>query len=105
MLKIVFYVPIDHFDVVTESMFVAGAGNSESYDKACWRTLGQGQFVPSGGSDPFLGDEGDMTRVGEYRVEMLCPEGLLPQVITSLIDAHPYEEPAWEFTSVETTME
>lgn len=48
--------------------FSAGAGN----DLCCWQALGQGQFRPLSGSDPFVGKEDELETIAEYKVEMVC---------------------------------
>jgi len=52
---------------------------------------------------PFLGNEGELERVVEYKVELVCEEPLVKEVIRALLDTHPYEEPAysvWPLTEV-----
>ena len=96
MFKVVFFVPHTHVDEVKVAVFDAGAGRLGAYDFASWQTRGIGQFRPLPESDPFLGDHGRVEHVDEWRVEVICPEAALPDVLRSLIEAHPYEEPAYE---------
>ncbi|MEL7043421.1 MAG: YqfO family protein [Pseudomonadota bacterium] len=101
MKKLCFYVPESHLGPVKDAVFAAGAGRIGAYGECCWQTLGQGQFRPLEGSRPFLGDRGELETVDEYRVEMLCADEHSDAVIVALRAAHPYEEPAWDLTSVE----
>lgn len=55
-------------------MFDAGAGGLGDYQECSWQTLGQGQFRPLKGSQPFLGETDKLEKVVEYKVEMLCQE-------------------------------
>ena len=74
--------------------FKAGAGRVGNYGKCAWQTLGEGQFVPLLGSDPYAGEQGKLEKVKEYRVEMFCDDASLEKVITALKeekDGHPYE--------------
>lgn len=96
MYKLVFFVPESHLELVKEAVFEAGAGQQGDYDHCCWQVLGEGQFRPLRGSQPFIGEQGKVEVVPEYRVEMLCPEGCAEDVVTALKGAHPYEEPAFD---------
>ncbi len=101
MKKLCFYVPESHLESVKEAVFAAGAGRIGAYADCCWQTLGRGQFRPLEGSNPFLGARGALETVDEYRVEMLCEDEHSKAVIEALCAAHPYEEPAWDLTTVE----
>ena len=96
MYKLCFYVPVSHLDQVKAAVFAAGAGRIGDYDSCCWQVLGQGQFRPLVGSKPFFGQEGAVEAVAEYRVEMVCEEQSLKGAVSALLEAHPYEEPAWD---------
>ena len=96
MYKLVFYVPESHLDIVKTAVFDIGAGNIGNYDHCCWQTLGQGQFRPLAGSQPHSGEVEKLEKVAEYRVEMVCRNELIVEVISALKQAHPYEEPAYD---------
>lgn len=96
LFKLCFYVPESHVEQVKTAVFEAGAGRVGNYDCCAWQTLGQGQFRPLDGSDPFIGQQGAIERVPEYRVEMVCAESELPAALEALKLAHPYEEPAYD---------
>jgi len=95
MHYIVVYVPTSHLEVVKAAMFAAGAGHIGNYDACCWQTLGQGQFRPLAGSQPHSGQQDQIETVAEYRVEMVCADNVLKQVVKALKQAHPYEQPAY----------
>ena len=96
MYKLVFFVPESHLDLVKAAVFTAGAGRIGQYDQCCWQILGQGQFRPLSGASPFIGAEGQLESLPEYRVEMVCAEEHINEVITALRAAHPYETPAFD---------
>lgn len=96
MYKVGFYVPASHLDAVKNALFTAGAGRIGNYDSCCWQTLGQGQFRPLEGSQPWLGQQGQVEVVAEYRVELVCEDAVLPAVVTALRATHPYDEPAYD---------
>lgn len=97
MLKLTVYIPETHLEAVKSALFVAGAGRYRHYDCCAWQVRGEGQFRPLTDSAPFVGQAGVITRVPEYRVEMLCHESCAAAVIDALRKAHPYEEPAFDF--------
>lgn len=94
MYKLCFYVPESHLEPVKHAVFAAGAGRIGDYDCCAWQTLGQGQFRPLSGSQPFIGQEGQVETVAEYKVEMVCADDKISAVLAALRQAHPYQEPA-----------
>ena len=86
---------------VKHAVFAAGAGRIGNYDCCSWQVLGEGQFRPGYASKPFLGEQHKMERVTEYKVEMVCQDQLLKAAIEALINAHPYEEPAYDVFKLE----
>jgi len=96
MYKLVFFVPESHLETVKSAVFTAGAGRIGDYDYCCWQQLGEGQFRPLPGSNPFVGAQGDVCRVPEYRVEMVCADLHISSAVAALRTAHPYEEPAFD---------
>lgn len=95
MYQIVFYVPETHLEQVKDALFEAGAGRIGDYDSCAWQTLGQGQFRPLEESAPYIGQTGQVEQVAEYKVELVCEEGRLKASIAAMLEAHPYEEPAY----------
>lgn len=96
LYKITFYVPESHLDQVKQAMFAAGAGKVGNYDCCAWQVKGEGQFRPLPGSDAFIGSTNQLEKVEEYRVEMVCAQALIRIVKNAMIEAHPYEEPAYD---------
>lgn len=96
MYKLAFFVPEEALETVKTAIFVTGAGKIGDYDNCCWQTLGQGQFRPLAGSQPYIGNQYEVAQVPEYKVELVCEEGLIEQAISAMKKAHPYEEPAYE---------
>ncbi|NIB43014.1 NGG1p interacting factor NIF3 [Pseudomaricurvus alkylphenolicus] len=102
MYKLCFYVPETHLEPVKTALFAVGAGRIGDYDSCCWQTLGQGQFRPLEGSQPFIGQSGQVEQVAEYKVELVCADDLIRQAVAALKQAHPYEEPAYDVIRVES---
>ena len=96
MYKICFFVPLEEANVVKQALFDVGAGKIGDYDCCAWQTEGQGQFRALEGSQPYIGQRGEITYVPELKVEMVCKDALIKQAIKALLKAHPYEEPAYD---------
>lgn len=96
MYKLAFFVPASHVEVVKAAVFAAGGGRIGDYEHCAWQTLGQGQFRPLDGSQPFLGQTGQVEVVEEWKVELVVADELILQVVAALKQSHPYETPAYE---------
>lgn len=102
MYTLTFYVPESHLEAVKNAVFAAGAGAIGDYQNCCWQVLGQGQFEPMVGSQPFIGAQGRRETVAEWRVELVVDAAYVNPVIAALKAAHPYEEPAYSVVRLET---
>lgn len=101
MYKMCYFVPATHVENTKQALFDAGAGRIGDYDSCAWQCLGRGQFRPLEGSDPFLGNTGEVEAVDEYKVELVCEDDLIRDALAALKRAHPYEEPAYEIYRLE----
>ena len=96
MYKLCFYVPDSHLEAVKKAVFAAGAGRVGAYDSCCWQMLGQGQYRPLDGSQPFIGQVGHVQHVPEWKVEMVVADELIHETVKAMKKAHPYETPAFD---------
>ena len=96
MFKLCFYVPPSHLEVVKQAVFAAGGGKLGAYDHCCWQVLGQGQFRPLPGSQPFVGQAGQLEQLAEWKVELVIADAQVGAAVRALLQAHPYETPAYE---------
>ncbi|BCS46034.1 NGG1p interacting factor 3 protein, NIF3 [Pseudomonas amygdali pv. tabaci str. ATCC 11528] len=101
MYKLAFFVPPSHVDEVKNAVFAAGAGRIGAYDHCSWQVLGQGQFRPLNGSQPFVGQSGVVESVEEWKVELVVADDLIQQAVLALKQSHPYETPAYEVWRLE----
>ncbi|KPB24125.1 Uncharacterized protein AC516_3641 [Pseudomonas amygdali pv. sesami] len=88
-------------DEVKSAVFAAGAGRIGAYDHCSWQVLGQGQFRPLNGSQPFVGQSGVVESVEEWKVELVVADDLIQQAVWALKQSHPYETPAYEVWRLE----
>lgn len=98
MLKLTFYVPIDHKEAVKNALFDVGAGKIGNYDRCSFEVQGMGQFRALEGANPSIGKINILEQVLEVRVEMVMDDHILSKVLETLIEAHPYETPAYDVT-------
>lgn len=96
MYKLCFYVPDSHVEVVKQAVFAAGAGRVGAYDNCCWQVLGQGQFRPLAGSQPYMGQPGRLEQVAEWKIDLVVADEFIHGVVKALRLSHPYETPAFE---------
>ncbi|MGL4523729.1 MAG: Nif3-like dinuclear metal center hexameric protein [Bacilli bacterium] len=94
--KVVVYVPATHVEVVSDALHRSGAGIQGDYSDCAFYTEGIGTFRPLEGSNPFIGETGEVARIEEVRLEMLVHPSVRPAAIAAMIAAHPYEEVAYD---------
>lgn len=94
------YIPESALETVKQAMFNAGAGRIGNYDSCAWQVRGKGQFRPLTGSQPTIGVTDTLETVVEYKLEMVCDENRLADVIAAIRASHPYDEPAYQYWAV-----
>ena len=94
--KLVWFVPREALDTTREAVFAAGAGRIGDYEHCSWYAMGTGTFHGGDGTDPAIGVSGSEQRVAELRVETVVPADALRAVLAALVEAHPYEEVAYD---------
>jgi putative NIF3 family GTP cyclohydrolase 1 type 2 len=62
---------------------------------------GQGTFRGSDDSNPFVGKKGELHTERELRVETIYPRHMEKKIVRALIEAHPYEEVAYDLYALE----
>ena len=102
MYKLCVYVPEDYLEKVKLALSQQGAGKIGNYDQCCWQVRGEGQFRPLAGSNPERGTHGTVEKVVEYKLELVCSDAVIDNVIHALKTSHPYETPAYQVWKVET---
>ncbi|MBC36083.1 MAG: Nif3-like dinuclear metal center hexameric protein [Bacteroidetes bacterium] len=94
--KLVTFCPIDQAPEVRKAMFDAGGGNIGNYDQCSFNTEGTGSFRANDNADPFVGNKNETHFEKEFRIEMIFPEYVEGKIVNALIEAHPYEEVAYD---------
>jgi dinuclear metal center YbgI/SA1388 family protein len=98
--KLVTFAPSKNAGEVRDALFSSGAGAIGNYNECSFNLEGKGTFKPLEGSDPYTGKIGERHSEEETRIEVIFPEYLETQLISSLKKAHPYEEVAYDIYSL-----
>ena len=101
LLKLITYVPQLHSYRIRQSLFEAGAGQIGNYDSCSFNAEGAGTFRANVNAQPFVGNIDELHSEPETRIEVIMPEYLKLKVLEALLKSHPYEEPAYDFVSLE----
>ena len=94
--KLAVFVPASHVEQVRMAMIEAGAGHIGNYSHCTFQTQGIGTFLPLAGTVPFIGEQGRLEFVEEYRLETIVAKSRRSEVIAAMLAAHPYEEVAYD---------
>lgn len=94
--QLVAFVPKTHAEQVRNAICRAGGGEQGEYSDCSFSCEGTGRFLPKENANPFLGTVGVPEEAEEVRMEMLVRPEQLKAVVSAMIEAHPYEEPAYQ---------
>ncbi len=99
--KIVFYVPKANANEVKTAIFNAGAGAIGNYSNCSFNVEGIGTFKGNDEANPMIGEKGVLESVEETMVNVTYPKHRESAILKALFEAHPYEEVAYEITTLE----
>jgi dinuclear metal center YbgI/SA1388 family protein len=96
------YVPEDNLSEVMSAMHEAGAGVIGNYSHCATHFKTNGQYLALDGSSPTHvacevggGMGGEIVKLKEQKLELVCEEIHLSKVLSAMHQAHPYETPAY----------
>jgi dinuclear metal center YbgI/SA1388 family protein len=101
LCKLVTFVPIDYLGKVRTAVFNSGAGHIGSYDACSFNSEGKGTFRAGDGTNPFVGEKGELHEENEVRFETVFKSYQEKEVVKALKEAHPYEEVAYDIYKLE----
>lgn len=90
--KIVTFCPRDAVDRLRDALAAVGAGRIGRYERCSFESPGTGTFFGGALTEPKVGKRGQLERVEESRLEMVCPRRVLPLAVETIRQFHPYEE-------------
>jgi dinuclear metal center YbgI/SA1388 family protein len=96
LLKLVTFIPEVSLDKVRDAVFAAGAGAIGNYDRCGFTVSGTGSFRGNENTNPYVGEKGRLHFEKEVRFETVLFSHLRDKVLKALLDAHPYEEVAYD---------
>lgn len=98
--KLITFVPLKDAENVRNAIFQAGAGTIGNYDNCSFNIEGKGSFRGDEESDPHVGEKGKLHFEREVQIGVTFPRHLEKHIIQALFKAHPYEEVAYEITTL-----
>ena len=99
--KLVTFIPNQYYEEVTSAVYAAGAGNIGNYSETGFGTPGMGTFKGNASSNPVIGKAGEKEHVEEVRFETIYPANIEGKVVAALLQAHPYEEVAYDLIALD----
>ncbi len=103
LYKIAVFVPESHIGEVQDALCSSGAGNVGKYSHCTFQSEGRGQFKPLEGSSPYIGSQEEISIVEEIRLETIVPQHFLNKALKAMLEAHPYEEVAYDVYLIKNT--
>jgi hypothetical protein len=81
--------------------FKVGAGNIGNYSKCSFTIEGTGSYMGNEESKPTLGEKGELHHEKEVQIGVTFQKHNKDAILKALFKSHPYEEVAYEVTSLE----
>ena len=94
--KLSVFVPEEHAEKVRQALFEQGAGQIGNYSECSFNVMGEGTFKAAQNTNPYVGKIGERHREKEVKVEVVFPHWVEKAVINAMVQAHPYEEVAYD---------
>ncbi len=100
LCKLFVFVPENPVEKVREAIFNAGGGDIANYSECSFSTNGIGTFKGNENSNPTIGEPLVRSTINEVKVEVILPNYLQHYVVAKMIEAHPYEEVAYDVVAL-----
>jgi dinuclear metal center YbgI/SA1388 family protein len=98
--KLITFAPLDKAEDLRKALFAAGAEHLGKYSECSFNTEGTGTFKPEAGADPHTGEIGKRHEGNEIKIEVIFPGYLEQKILRAMIEAHPYEEVAYDIIAL-----
>lgn len=97
LMKLAVFVPEAYAEAMRVALAKAGAGQIGDYEACSFTSNGEGRFRAMDGAQPFVGELGELHVEAEQKIEVVFPQTMKNKVLKAMLNAHPYEEPAYDF--------
>ncbi|MCH9660272.1 MAG: Nif3-like dinuclear metal center hexameric protein, partial [Bacteroidetes bacterium] len=98
--KLITFVPSAQAKQVREALFAAGAGTIGNYSNCSFNNAGMGSFNPNETANPTIGMKGKTHFEAEIQIGITFQKHQESKVLKALFKAHPYDEVAYEITTL-----
>jgi dinuclear metal center YbgI/SA1388 family protein len=99
--KLTTYVPQKNANQLRANLFEAGAGNIGNYDNCSFNINGSGTYRGNEHSKPTVGVKGKLHTEDETQISVTFNKHLESKILNALFTHHPYEEVAFEVTTLD----
>lgn len=99
--KLVTFVPTKDAEKLRNALFATGAGSIGNYENCSFNVEGIGSFRGNEASKPVVGKKGQLHFEKETQLGITFAKHLENNILKTLFQAHPYEEVAYEITTLE----
>jgi len=99
--KLTTFVPKKDAEQLRNALFLAGAGNIGNYNNCSFNTEGLGTYRGNKNSNPTIGKPGTLHAEPEIQISLTFHRHLESEILNSLFKNHPYEEVAFEITTLD----
>ena len=99
--KLTTYVPKANAHELRAALFEIGAGHIGNYDSCSFNTDGTGTYRGNEDSNPTIGEQGILHEEEETQVSVTFLKHLESKIVSTLFKTHPYEEVAYEITTLD----
>ncbi|PWT98045.1 MAG: Nif3-like dinuclear metal center hexameric protein [Bacteroidetes bacterium] len=101
LMKLYTFVPTEHASNVRRAMFEAGGGFIGAYSECSFNAEGVGTFKAGETTNPYVGEKGVQHQEKEVKIEVVFPAWCKDKLVKAMLEAHPYEEPAYDLLRLE----
>ncbi|WP_179349900.1 Nif3-like dinuclear metal center hexameric protein [Winogradskyella pacifica] len=101
--KLQTYVPKANAEALRTALFNVGAGSIGNYESCSFNIEGEGTYLGNENSNPVIGKKGELHTEKEMAISVTFKKHLESKVLKTLFEVHPYEEVAYEVTTLENT--
>ena len=101
--KLQTYVPKANAQELRTALFEAGAGSLGNYDSCSFNIEGEGTYLGNEDSNPVIGTKGQLHTEKEIAISVTFKKHLESNILKVLFESHPYEEVAYEISTLENT--